>query len=71
MFTRADFARLAEQLAGIKGKFLMSLNDNDGVRQCFASFHMAPIATTYTIGTKTKLAGELLISNYALPANDA
>jgi DNA adenine methylase len=70
VFSRADFAQLAEQLAGIKGKFLMSLNDNEGARECFSSFTVAPIATTYTIGAKARTAGELLISNYQLADND-
>jgi DNA adenine methylase len=32
VFTREDFAALASQLATIKGKFLVSLNDTQGVR---------------------------------------
>ena len=59
-----------EQLAGIKGRFLMSLNDNDEVRDTFAAFSIAAIDTTYSIGGKPKKAGEVLISNFALPAND-
>ena len=70
VFSRADFAALAEQLAGIKGRFLMSLNDNDEVRDTFAAFSIAAIDTTYSIGGKPKKAGEVLISNFALPAND-
>ena len=70
VFSRADFAQLAEQLAGTRGKFLMSLNDNEGVRDCFGGFTITPIATTYTIGAKVRTAGELLISNYPLADND-
>lgn len=70
VFGRADFAALADQLAGIKGKFLMSLNDNEGVRETFARFHIMAVETTYTIGAKASRAGEVLISNYPLPAND-
>lgn len=70
VFTRADFAALADQLAGIKGKFLMSLNDNEGVRETFPGFHIMAVETTYTIGKKASRAGEVLISNYPLPAND-
>jgi DNA adenine methylase len=36
VFTREDFAALASQLATIKGKFLVSLNDTQGVRETFA-----------------------------------
>lgn len=70
VFSRADFAALADQLAGIKGKFLMSLNDNDGVRGTFARFTTTPIDTTYTIGATSRPALELLISNHPLIVND-
>lgn len=70
VFSRDDFAALAAQLSGIKGKFLMSLNDNDRVRQTFDRFIIASIDTTYTVGTKSRSAREVLICNYPLPAND-
>lgn len=70
VFTRDDFASLAEQLAGIKGKFLMSLNDNEGVRETFGRFTIGAIDTTYTVGALSRSAREVLISNFALPAND-
>ena len=70
VFTRADFAALADQLAGIKGKFLMSLNDNDGVRETFGRFMIAPIDTTYSVGAKSRPAREVLISNFPVAAND-
>jgi DNA adenine methylase len=70
VFTREDFAALADQLAGIKGKFLMSLNDNEGVRETFGRFIVTPIDTTYTIGTASRSAREILISNFALADND-
>jgi DNA adenine methylase len=65
VFGRDDFERLAAQLAGIKGKFLMSINDTPGVRATFAAFTMREFDTTYTIGAgKSTKAAELLISNY-------
>ena len=64
VFGRADFTRLAEQLAGIKGRFLLSLNDTPGVREVFAGFHFVEAATTYTIGAGASTrAAELIISN--------
>ena len=63
-------AALADQLAGIKGRFLMSLNDNEGVRETFARFTIGAIETTYSVGGKPTRAGEVLISNFPLPAND-
>ncbi|WP_294257242.1 DNA adenine methylase [uncultured Sphingomonas sp.] len=70
LFGREDFERLAAQLAGVKGKFLLSLNDTPGVREVFGAFGMTPIETTYTVsrGNASK-AGELLIANFAICAN--
>ncbi len=71
MFDRADFARLAELLGGIKGRFILSLNDLPEVRDTFARFDLTEVRTTYTIsGTRNDPAGgraELLISNWSLP----
>lgn len=66
----ADFAALAGQLAALKGRFLMSLNDNDGVRETFGAFNIATIETTYGVGKKPKAVSRVVISNFALPAND-
>jgi DNA adenine methylase len=64
LFSRADFARMAEQLATIKGRFILSLNDVEGVRQTFKAFTLEPVKTTYSVsaGASSK-ANELLISN--------
>jgi DNA adenine methylase len=78
VFARKDFARLAEQLAGITGSFLLSINDTPGVREVFARFNMLPVTTTYSISSaaagSAMRAGELLISNLPpeqlLAAND-
>ncbi|MCA1199120.1 DNA adenine methylase [Sphingomonas sp. R647] len=70
LFGRHDFDRLAGALRGVRGKFLLSINDCPGVRQCFDGFQMAEVQTTYTVGGMKSggvRAGELLISNYALP----
>ena len=65
MFGRADFERLAEQLAGIEGRFLLSLNDVPGVRETFAAFDIEAVETTYTVarkkGSRGKV-GEVIIS---------
>lgn len=64
MFNCADFQRLAELLAGIKGRFILSLNDVPDVRRIFGGFHLAQVETRYGIGGD-KAAGraELLISS--------
>lgn len=64
-FERADFERLAGQLAGIRGTFILSINDTPGVRDVFAGFALEAVQTTYGIGTKMtgagKRVGELII----------
>ncbi|MDR0769933.1 MAG: DNA adenine methylase [Burkholderiales bacterium] len=64
LFERADFERLAELLAGISGKFILSLNDHAEVRRIFAAFKITPVKLRYSVGSgNDKTFGELLISN--------
>ena len=65
MFDRAQFARMAEQLAGIRGRFVLSINDRPEIRELFAGFDIEAVGVTYTVGGggKAKVAGELIISN--------
>lgn len=67
MWSREDFSRLAEQLASIKGRFLLSINDNAEVRETFDQFTMTPLKTSYSISNRTgaTAAGELVISNFS------
>ena len=63
LFGRADFAALAELLSGLKGGFMMSLNDRAEIRRIFRDFTIETIETTYTASrTGAKRARELLIS---------
>jgi DNA adenine methylase len=65
MFSREDFARLAKALAGIKGRFLLSINDHPEIRATFKGFSLEEVETTYTVrgqGSATA-AKELLVSN--------
>lgn len=58
IFSREDFAVLAGLLAGIKGKFILSLNDTPGVRETFAASPLKlrrstiPAATAGTSGRR-------------------
>lgn len=63
LFSRQDFQRLAEVLTGIKGRFLMSINDVPDIREIFAWAKIEEVTTTYTIAGKGqgKPAAELLI----------
>jgi len=67
MFAREEFGRMADQLSNIEGRFIMSINDKEEIREGFANFNITEVSTTYSIGTvKGKNGGnaELLISNF-------
>lgn len=67
MFDRVDFQRMAGLLAGISGRFILSLNDLPEVRETFAAFDLQPVSTTYSVANRTGSGGvtkaELLIGN--------
>lgn len=56
---------MADQLAGIEGKFLLSLNDHPEVRRIFASFAMVTLNVSYSVGggENTQHTTEVVISN--------
>lgn len=63
VFGREDFERLAEILAGLKGRFIMSLNDTPEVRMVFKAFHVDAVETRYSVSAHTnRHAGEVIIS---------
>jgi DNA adenine methylase len=77
-----DFERLVKTLKGIKGKFLMTINDSPRIRELFKGFNIKPfVADTNLRGVnvtsknaknfgeyKPYTRKELFISNYRLPA---
>lgn len=66
-FSRADFGELAKLLKGIKGRFILSINDVPEIRQIFKSFYIKEVQTMYITGTQPgKAAAELLVSNIDL-----
>ncbi|MDP2410336.1 MAG: DNA adenine methylase [Pseudolabrys sp.] len=63
VFTRGDFDLLTARLAGIAGRFLLSINDTPETRALFAPFHIEPTVTRYTIaGGEWSEARELIVS---------
>jgi DNA adenine methylase len=63
LFHRDDFARLADILAKLQGRFLLSLNDRPELRKLFRRFKIQAVETSYCIqGGGNKRARELLIS---------
>ena len=65
VFGRDDFEQLADQLKGIKGRFILSINDTAGARATFARFRIDTAETTYTVGVgAAQRAGELIVTNF-------
>lgn len=66
-FGRADYVAMAEQLAAIRGQFVMSINDTPFIRQTFAGFAIEEVQTSWTVcasstGRSQKVT-ELIIRN--------
>ena len=70
LFSRDDFARMADVLGALKGRFILSINDVPEIRAIFARFHLTPVTTSYTISRSGNDAAgaraELLVSNFDL-----
>lgn len=69
-FEDADFARLREALDGLKGRFVLSLNDCTQVRRLFKGFRQQRVSLTYSCsngrtdgGARSAPRHELLIHN--------
>jgi DNA adenine methylase len=63
MFSRPDFQRLADQLASIKGRFILSLNDRPEVWEIFDRFTIEAVDTSYRISGASQKVSEVLISS--------
>lgn len=65
LFKREDYPVLADRLAGLKGRFIMSINDVKPIREIFSTFRLQKVKTTYTVGggKKAVVAGELIIQS--------
>lgn len=65
MFSQGDFARMAEMLRGLKGRFILSINDVPQIREMFAWASIEEVMVSYTVGDKADRSptrGELVIS---------
>lgn len=58
LFSRQDFQRLSDVLKGVKGGFILSINDVPEIRAMFAWARIEAVTTTYTIGSKTESRGD-------------
>ena len=62
IFGPEDFGRLAQQLGGIKGRFILSINDTPEIRKAFRGYALEEVETTYTVAAKgASRVRELLI----------
>ncbi len=66
IFSREDFMKLKDILVGVKGKFIMSINNTPEIRQFYKSFYIEEVTTSYSAGgaDKKKKVTELLIKNF-------
>ncbi len=63
-FEMPDFQELAQTLAGLKSRFILSINDHPDMRETFKGFSMEPVNLSYsTTKGKCAKAHELLITN--------
>lgn len=67
VFTPDDFEALSAQLAQIRGKFILSINDTPLARRVFAAFDQCAVDTRYGVGGGQRPAAELVLANFALP----
>jgi len=64
-FTEADFVVLEQRLRELKGKFILSLNDEPEVRALFSHFKIETVDLHYTAQQQSgKRFSEVIITNY-------
>lgn len=61
LFSREDFERLAQQLHGIKGRFLLSIGDHPEIRRVFAKAKIEEVEVGYSARGRRQVT-ELIIS---------
>jgi DNA adenine methylase len=62
MFSADQFEEMADRLAGLQGRFILSLNDRREVRRIFRRFEVLAAPTHYGIAGKgAQAAGEVII----------
>jgi DNA adenine methylase len=67
-----QYERMAEVLATMKGKAIVTLNDHPAIRECFNAFPMKQVEIDYTVGGgKGKPAKEVLIFSWDIEAQPA
>lgn len=62
IFSPSDFELLRDMLAGIQGRFILSINDTPEIREIFAGFSFEEVGLNYRLSGKVTAARELIIS---------
>ena len=62
VFSETDFEVLSRLLEGIKGRFILSINDTPMIRRVFARFAFEEVGVNYRISGEVTPARELIIS---------
>lgn len=72
-FPFTEYEAMAETLASMQGKAIVSLNDHPDIRACFSRFHMESLEIDYQVGGGDRLASrrELLIWSWDVAAEPA
>lgn len=68
-FTLEDHIRLRDILKNISGKFLLTINDCEEIRNLYKGFHIHDTKVAYSVSreaTARKEYGELIITNYEI-----
>lgn len=60
-----DYSRLSDSLAGLKSRFILSINDLPEMRDTFKAFKINPVTLRYSVAKDRTTEGkELLITNF-------
>jgi DNA adenine methylase len=66
-FEKEDFIKFERRLRELKGKFILTLNDEPEVRALFSRFTIKPVQLAYSAQQENgKKFNELLITNFPL-----
>lgn len=66
-FGENEHLLLKEKLINLKGKFLLTINDHEQVREWYKGFNIKEVEVTYSVSKEPKARGkykELIITNY-------
>lgn len=72
-FPWEQYERLADRMAGLKGKLILSINDHPDIRRCFSRFQVEELEIDYTVGGGANRAArrELIIYSWDREAEPA